>query len=320
MEAIVGLQGVITMIEMEESLISQAEAQAQPGGMSVLRNGVSPPVEHDANIPEMIIRPRPGWIGINWSEMWSHRELLGFLIWRDISIRYKQTVLGPAWAVFQPMMMMGIFTLIFGRFAKIDSLGFPYPVFVFPGLIPWSLFSQGMPAAALSLVNHQQMLTKVYFPRLFVPIAAAAVFVVDLLISLALYAVVLLYYGIMPSWGTLWLLVLVPLTIIATLAIGVTMAALTVFYRDFKHVVPFMVQIMMYTTPVVFPAKMLGTRWQALLSLNPMFGIVTAYRSAILGVGWDLPSLAISTASALGLFVFAIFYFRRVERYFADIA
>lgn len=306
------------MIKVEESLISQA--QAQPGGVSVLRNGVSPPIEHDADIPEMIIRPRPGWIGINWSEMWSHRELLGFLIWRDISIRYKQTVLGPAWAVFQPLMMMGIFTVIFGRFAKIDSLNFPYPVFVFPGLIPWSLFSQGMPAAALSLVNHQQMLTKVYFPRLFVPIAAAGVFVVDLLISLALYAIVLIYYGVMPSWGTLWLLVLIPLTVIATLAIGVTMAALTVFYRDFRHIVPFMVQIMMYTTPVVFPSKILGTRWQALLSLNPMFGIVTAYRSAILGVDWDLPSLAISTASAFGLFVFAIFYFRRVERYFADIA
>ena len=130
----------------------------------------------------------------------------------------------------------------------------------------------------------------------------------------------LFYYGIVPSWGTLWLLLLIPLTIIATLAIGVLMAALTVFYRDFKHVVPFMVQIMMYTTPVVFPTKIVGTGWQALLSLNPMFGIVTAYRSAILGLEWNLPSLAISTASALGLFVFAMFYFRKVERHFADVA
>jgi lipopolysaccharide transport system permease protein len=306
------------MTKTEDSVILQA--QAQPAAVNVLRNGVSTPVEHDVDFPEMIIRPRSGWIGINWREMWSHRELLGFLIWRDISVRYKQTALGPAWAVFQPMIMMAIFTLIFGRFAKIDSLGFPYAVFVFPGLIPWSLFSQGMPQAALSLINQQQMLTKVYFPRLFVPIAAAAVFVVDLLISLALYAIVLLYYGVVPSWGTLWLLFLIPLTIIATLAIGVMMAALTVFYRDFKHVVPFMVQIMMYTTPVVFPSSILGPRWQALLSLNPMFGIVNAYRSAILGVRWNIPSLAISTASALVLFVFAIFYFRRVERHFADIA
>lgn len=306
------------MIKMEELLISQV--QAQPGGATVPRNGVAPPLGQDADIPEMIIRPHSGWIGINWSEMWSHRELLGFLVWRDISIRYKQTLLGPAWAVFQPMLMMAIFSVIFGRFAKFDSQGFPYPVFVFAGLIPWSLFSQGMPQAALSLVTHQHMLTKIYFPRLFVPIAAAAVFLVDLLISLALYAIVLLYYGVAPSWGTLWLLLLIPLTFIATLAIGVLMAALTVFYRDFKHVVPFMVQILMYTTPVVFPGNILGARWQALLSLNPMFGIVTAYRSAILGLDWNLPSLAISTASALGLFVFAIFYFRRVERHFADIA
>ena len=135
-----------------------------------------------------MIRPRSGWIGIDWREMWSHRELLGFLIWREFSVRYKQTVLGSAWAILQPVIMMAIFSVIFGRFAKIDSEGFPYPVFVFAGLIPWTLFSQGMPQSALSLVNQQQLLTKVYFPRLFVPIAAAAVFVVDLLISLAIYA------------------------------------------------------------------------------------------------------------------------------------
>ena len=143
---------------------------------------------------------------------------------------------------------------------------------------------------------------------------------VDLLISLVLYAVVLLYYGVTPSWGALWLLLLIPLTFIATLAVGVALAALTVFYRDFKHVVPFMVQIMMYMTPVVYPAKLVGPGWQVLLSLNPMFGIVTAYRSAILGLDWNPLSLAISTASAMGLFVFAIFYFRKVERHFADFA
>ena len=269
---------------------------------------------------ELVIRPRSGWIGINWGEMWAHRELLGFLIWREFTVRYKQTVLGPAWAIFQPMIMMAIFSVIFGRFAKIDSEGFPYPVFVFAGLIPWSLFSQGMPQSALSLVNQQQLLTKVYFPRLFVPIAAAAVFVVDLLISLVLYAAVLLYYGVTPSWGTLWLVLLIPLTIVATLSIGLTLAALTIFYRDFKHIVPFLTQILMYITPVIYPAKLVGPRWQMLFSLNPMFGIVTAYRSAILGTAWNHQALAISTASALGLFLFAIFYFRKVERRFADFA
>ena len=152
--------------------------------------------------------------------------------------------------------MMLIFTLIFGRFAKIDSGGLPYPVFVFAGLIPWTLFSQGMPQSALSLVNQQQLLTKVYFPRLFVPIAAASVFLVDLLISLGIYAVVMLYYGVAPSWGIVWLLLLILLTLVATLGIGMTLAALTVFYRDFKHIVPFLIQILMYVTPVIYPAKM----------------------------------------------------------------
>ena len=267
---------------------------------------------------ELVIRARSGWIGIDWGEMWSHRELLAFLIWREFSVRYKQTVLGPAWAIVQPMIMMAIFSVIFGRFAKIDSEGFPYPVFVFAGLIPWMLFSQGMPQSALSLVSQQQLLTKVYFPRLFVPTAAAGVFLVDLLISLILYGATLLYYRVIPSWGIVWLVLLIPLTLIATLAIGVTLAALTVFYRDIKHIVPFLTQILMYMTPVVYPAKLLSPRWQMLFSLNPMFGIVTAYRSAILGTDWNLPALAISTASALGLFLFAVFYFRRVERRFAD--
>ena len=274
----------------------------------------------DAEVQELIICPRSGWVGIDWREMWSCRELLGFLIWREFSVRYKQTVLGPAWAIFQPMITMAIFSVIFGRFAKMPSEGFPYPVFVFAGLIPWALFSQGMPQSALSLVSQQQLLTKVYFPRLFVPFSAAAVFVVDLLISLVLYGFVLLYYGVKPSWGCLWLLGLVPLTLIATLAIGVTLAALTVFYRDFKHVVPFLTQIMMYVTPVAYPASMLNWRWQLVGSINPMFGIVTAYRSAILGADWNFPTLAISTVSAVGLFLFAIFYFRKVERRFADFA
>jgi lipopolysaccharide transport system permease protein len=272
-------------------------------------------------VHETIIGPRSGWIGLDWREMWSHRELLAFLVWRDISIRYKQTVLGWAWAVLQPLLMMLIFTLIFGRFAKIQPpKNIPYPIFVYAGLIPWTLFSQGLAQSAVSLANSQQLLTKVYFPRLFVPVAAASVFLVDLLISLGIYAVVLLLFRVTPSWGTLWLVLLVPLTLVATLSIGVTLAALTVFYRDFKHIVPFLTMILMYATPVIYPTDLVGPRWQLLFSLNPMFGIVTAYRSAILGLPWNFPALAISTASALGLFLFAIFYFRKIERRFADFA
>lgn len=270
---------------------------------------------------ETVIGPRPGWIGINWQEMWSHRELLWFLIWRDFSVRYKQTVLGPAWAVLQPLMMLLIFTMIFGRFVKIPSDGFPYPVFVFAGLIPWTLFAQGLSASALSLVNQQHMLTKVYFPRLFVPLATACLYLIDLAISIGLYAMVLLYYRVAPSPGAAWLLLLVPLTLVATLGLGLSLAALTVFYRDFKHVVPFLVQILMYLSAVIYPAHLAG-RWGPILSLNPMFGIIDAYRAAILGGGceWHFGSLAISTTVALTLFVFSLFYFRRTERQFADFA
>jgi lipopolysaccharide transport system permease protein len=305
------------MLDTEAALITSPTEH----GINPLSSDRGAPIAgHDH---ELVICPQSGWIGIDWMEMWSQRELLVFLVWRDISVRYKQTVLGPAWAILQPLILLAIFTLIFGRFAGFDSQGFPYPVFVFAGLIPWALFSQGMPQAALSLVNQQQMLTKVYFPRLFVPIAAAAVFLVDLLISLGIYAVVMLWYGVTPSWGSLWLVLLIPLTLVATLSIGVTLAALTVFYRDFKHIVPFLTQILMYATPIFYPARMIGPGWQLLMSLNPMFGIVTAYRSAILGLPWNfmtLTTLAISTASAVGLFLFAIFYFRKIERRFADFA
>jgi lipopolysaccharide transport system permease protein len=250
--------------------------------------------------------------------MISHRELLFYLVWRDISVRYKQTVLGPMWAILQPLILMLIFTLIFGRVVKVDSEGFDYPVFVFAGLIPWTLFSQGMAQSSLSLVTQQQLLTKVYFPRLFVPIAAACVFLADLVMSLGIYALVLLYYRVVPSWTIVFLPLLVLLTLIATLSVGVLLAALTIFYRDFKHIVPFLTQIFMYVTPVAYSTKAFSQRTQLIMALNPMFGIVTAYRSAILGTEWNFPALAISTVAALGGFVFAVYYFRRTERRFAD--
>jgi lipopolysaccharide transport system permease protein len=269
---------------------------------------------------ELVIRPQSGWIGINWKEMFSHRELLFFLIWRDITVRYKQTALGPAWAILQPLILMLIFTFVFGRFGKLDpqQFPFPYPVFVFAGLIPWTLFSQGMAQSAMSLVGQFHLLTKVYFPRLFVPIATACVFVVDLVISLGIYAFVLLYYRIAPSWTFVFVPLLVVLTLIATLGIGIMLSALTIFYRDFKHIVPFLTMIFMFVTPVIYPASVFRPRLQLILALNPMFGIVTAYRSAILGLPWELSTLAISTLSALVTFTVAVFYFRRTERRFAD--
>ena len=281
---------------------------------------VDSPGNDTAELTERLIYPRSGWIAIDWQEMFAFRDLLFHLVWRDVSVRYKQTVLGPAWAILQPLLLMLIFTFFFGRFAKIDSEGFPYAVFVFAGLIPWTLFSQGMPQAALSLVNQQALLTKVYFPRLFVPIAAAAVFLVDTVISLAIYGAILLYYHVVPSWTIVFLPVLVLLTFIATLSFGIMISALTVFYHDFKHIVPFMVQICMFVTPVIYSANVLSPRTQMVLSLNPLFGIVSAFRPAILGTSWNFATLGISTTTAVGLFICAVYYFRRTERHFADVA
>jgi lipopolysaccharide transport system permease protein len=279
-------------------------------------SGGRPASEVDA---ETLIRPRSGWIGLDVRELWRTRELLYFLIWRDVKIRYKQTSLGVAWAVLQPLFTMAIFTVIFGRFAGIPSQGVPYAVFVFAGLIPWTFFANGVVQAGQSLVNQQAMLTKVYFPRLFIPTAAAGAFLVDLLISFGLYAIILAACRIVPSWQIVFLPALIALTVMAVLGAAYTLAALTVLYRDFRYVIPFMIQALMYLSPVIYPAGMLQ-RYRLLLAINPMCGIIDGYRSAILGTPWDPFALAISSTTAVALFLFGLFYFRKVERLFADIA
>jgi lipopolysaccharide transport system permease protein len=307
------------MTQTEDSLI-------KPLHSSLFQAGSTPSISVNGDLDdsesfELVIRPQSGWIKIDWKELVAYRELLWFLVWRDILLRYKQTVLGGAWAILQPLIMLLTFTIVFGRMANLPSDGFEYPVFVFAGLIPWTLFSQGFGGSALSLVTNQSLLTKVYFPRVVVPIAAAAVFLVDVIISLGLYAVILLYYHVMPSWTVIFVPLLVVLTLLATLGLGLTLSALTVFYRDFRHIVPFLTQILMFVSPVFYSASMIKLpiyRW--IMSLNPMFGIVTAYRSAILGIEWDFPCLAISSAVALGGFFFGMLYFRRTERRFSDFA
>jgi lipopolysaccharide transport system permease protein len=271
-------------------------------------------------LTETLIRPRKGWIAVNWKELFDFRELLFFLAWRDVKIRYKQTVLGVAWAVIQPLFTMTIFTLIFGRFAKIPSQGLPYPAFVFAGLIPWTLFSSGVTAAAQSLVQQQNMLTKVYFPRLFVPTATFGPFLIDMLISFGLYALVLSYYHIVPSWQVVFVPFLILLTLTAALGLGLTLAALVVVYRDLKHTVPFIMQILLFASPVIYPARMLPSRYQWILALNPMCGIIGAFRSAILGTPWEPVLLMTSTVVSVAMLAFGLFYFRKTERLFADIA
>lgn len=276
--------------------------------------------EPELESDEIVIRPRSGWIGIDWKELYHGRELLYFLVWRDIKIRYKQTVLGVAWAVLQPLFTMVIFTVIFGRFAGIPSEGVPYALFVFAGILPWTFFSSGLTHGGQCLVNQQQLLTKIYFPRLFVPTAAVGAFLMDMVISYGIFAVILAGYQFVPSWGVLFLPLLMGLTVLATLGFTYVLAALTVSYRDFRYVIPFLVQALMYLSPVIYPTSLLPARFQWFLALNPMAGIIEASRSAILGTPWDWTTLAISTASTLFLLVFGLFYFRKAERRFADIA
>jgi lipopolysaccharide transport system permease protein len=299
------------MIDLEE--------EAKPVSAPPL--GPATTVLEDESEPfEIVIRPRQGWRAIDWKEMYHARELLYFLVWRDIKIRYKQTVLGVAWAVLQPLFTMLIFTVIFGKFAKIPSENFPYALFVFAGLVPWTFFSNGVSTAGQSLVSQQHLLTKIYFPRLFVPTSCVGVFLVDMMISFGIYAVLLAFYRIAPSGNVVFVPILVVVTALATLGLGYILAALTVLYRDFRYVLPFLLQVMMYLSPVIYPSGIMPERYQMILALNPMCGLIEAYRSAILGSPWNLPTLAISTVTSLLLFVFGLFYFRKTERRFADIA
>jgi lipopolysaccharide transport system permease protein len=276
------------------------------------------PGPYDKNLVIIDSRAR---IGSSLAELFSRRELLSFLIWRDIKVRYKQTLFGVLWAVLLPLLQTFIFAAIFGRFAHIEPDGnYSYTVFVLAGLIPWTFFSQALTFGGQSLVNQQHLLTKVYFPRLFIPAAAVGGCFVDFLVGLALYAVILLLSGIVPGRGILLLPALVALMIIASLGIVFLLAALTVSYRDFKYITPFGVQLLMYLSPIVYPTNIVPEKYRWIFALNPMVGVVDGWRSAILGKPWDTHLIVISSASALILFAAGTGYFRHTERRFADIA
>jgi lipopolysaccharide transport system permease protein len=267
-----------------------------------------------------LIRPREGWIGVDWRELWEYRELLYFLVLRDVTVRYKQTVLGIAWAVLQPVFSMLIFTVIFGRFAHMPSQGQPYAVFVYAGLLPWMFFSNAVTTSSQSLVNQQSLLTKVYLPRLFVPAASIGSGLVDMAISCIVFAGLLVFYRIVPAWSVLAVPLLIALTVVAALGVGLTLSALTVSYRDFRYVVPFMVQVWLYLSPVIYPVGIIPERWHWLLAINPMVGIIDGVRAALFGSQWNVTTLAVSSVSAVLLLVLGLFYFRKTERRFADVA
>jgi lipopolysaccharide transport system permease protein len=269
---------------------------------------------------EFVIRARSGWVPLDWREMWHFRELLCFLVWRDVKVRYKQTVLGAAWAILQPVFGMVVFTIIFGHFAKMPFDGENYAVFVYAGLLPWTMFANGVTQAGQSLVNQQQLITKVYFPRVFVPAAAFGVALVDMFFAFLVLLGIMAWYQVAVHWQFVLLPVFVALTVVTGLGMGLLLAALTVRYRDFRFVIPFMMQAWMYVSPVIYPVSLVPRQYQWILALNPMAGIIHGYRTAILGTPWDWDALGISLGVGVGLFVLGLYYFKKVERHFADIA
>ncbi len=281
---------------------------------------VPPANAAEADLPVTVIERRPGWQLIDLNELWRHRELLYFLIWRDVKVRYKQTVLGAAWAILKPFATMIAFTLFLARVVELPS-DLPYPLFAFAGLLPWTFFSTAVSSGGQSVVNSQNLITKVYFPRLIIPLADVGASLFDFGIAFGVLVVLMLYYGVVPGWQ----LVLVPgislLLMLAAIGVGTLLAALTVAYRDFRHVVPFMIQLWMFTTPSIYmdANAVLGPRGQALLPLNPAHGLIVNFRAAMLGQPLDLYALAVSGTVSVVLVVLGCLYFRRVERSFADI-
>jgi homopolymeric O-antigen transport system permease protein len=274
-----------------------------------------------ADLPVTIIERRRGWQMVDLDELWRFRELLFILTWRDVKVRYKQTVLGAAWAVLQPLATMVVFSLFFGRVAAGASANQPYPLFVLAGLIPWLFFSNAIGSAGQSIIGSQSIVTKVYFPRLIIPMGAVGAGLVDFTISLCLLLAMMLWYGVTPGWG----LVLAPLVMlgltIAALGVGTLLSALTVAYRDFRYVVPFMIQLWMFATPTIYlqADAAVGPRGRLLLPLNPAYGLIANFRSAMLGEAFDYYALAVSGAVSLIMLLGGCLYFRRVERGFADI-
>jgi len=269
---------------------------------------------------ETVIEPRPGWRLLNLRELWRYRELILLLTWRDVSVRYKQTVLGVAWVVLQPLAMMAAFSLFLARVGGIAEQVELYPLFVLLGLLSWTFFSGIITSSGNSLVGNQSLITKVYFPRLIIPLSAAGVSLVDLFVGLVLLAIVMGIFGVAPGMAVFLLPVTIVLLAIAALGFGILLSALTVAYRDFRYVIPFAMQFWMFATPVIYmPVELLGPTTQAVLPLNPAYGLILNFRNCVVGQPLDWRALGISSAVSVGVFVVGALYFRRVERNFADI-
>jgi lipopolysaccharide transport system permease protein len=273
-----------------------------------------------SEMPVTMIRPSRGWISLNLRDMWEYRELLYFLTWRDIKVRYKQTVLGAAWAIIQPFFTMVVFSLFFGKLARVPSDDIPYPIFSYAALVPWTFFANGLSQSSGSLVGSANLIKKVYFPRLVIPISSVLSGGVDFVLAFVVLLGMMLFYGIVPTAAVAWLPLLLLLALVTALGAGLWLTAMNVQFRDVRYAVPFLVQAWMFATPIAYPSSLLEEPWRTLYGINPMAGVVEGFRWALLGTETAPgPIVLVSALMAVGLLVSGAFYFRRMEKTFADV-
>jgi lipopolysaccharide transport system permease protein len=304
----------LTIRESVGGLKKAAPAQTTPG---------APPPQHASfslpDKPLITIEPRRSWLPLNLRELWAYRELLYFLTWRDVKVRYKQAVLGASWAIIQPLFMMVIFTIFYGRLAGIDTGTVPYPLFALSGLVLWTFFSNAVVGSSNSVVNNTNLITKIYFPRMIVPTAAVGAYVVDFFLGFSLLFCVMIYYGVAPTMNLLMLPVLIAFTILLALGVGMWLSALNVKYRDIRFILPFIIQLWLFVSSVIVPSSVVPVKFRPLLMLNPMSGFVEGFRASLFGQPFDHRALAVAAAMTLAMLVYAAFEFRRMEKSFADI-
>jgi len=297
-------------------------ASAFVSTQSTISEGDSGPDDLSSNLPNeplVTIQPTRSWASINISELWTSRELLYFLIWRDLKVRYKQTVLGVAWVILQPLLMTLVFTIFLGKLARVPSSHVPYALLVLSGLLPWTFLSSAITGSSNSLVGNAHLITKVYFPRMTIPLAAVGARLFDFAISFIILCGMMIYYGFTVSWRILMFPLVVLLITALAISIGMLTSALNVKYRDVGVAIPLLIQLWMFASPVVYPLELIPQRWQTLYALNPLTGIITGFRASLLGEEFQWTALAISTVVTSLLLVYATYAFRRMEKQFADI-
>lgn len=304
------------MTQTEKKPITASPALTSKGTES----NIAVKVETNVDLPVIRLQPSKGWVPVKLGELWEYRELLFFMIWRDIKVRYKQTILGMSWAIIQPFFTMIVFSLFFGRLAQVPSDGIPYPIFSYAALVPWGFFANGLTGASNSLVASSNLLKKVYFPRLVIPISTVLGGVVDFVVAFVVLLLMMLYFGITPTINVIWLPFFLLLALITSLGVGLWFAAMSVQFRDVRYAIGFLVQIWLFATPIAYPSSMLEEPWKTLYGLNPMAGVVEGFRWALLGTDTAPgPMIIVSFIVATLLLISGLFYFRRMEKGFADL-